>query len=61
MPTPAKFTGNVLLAAGNFFAGYLANRQAVPVAFSASVQQVRPAKYVHEMAAHDITGTRGTK
>jgi Cu(I)/Ag(I) efflux system membrane fusion protein len=40
MPTPAKFTISVCLAAGVFFAGYMANRQPAPVASSATVKQV---------------------
>ncbi len=40
MPTPAKYTASVFLAAGIFFAGYMANRQPGPAAASASVRQV---------------------
>jgi membrane fusion protein, copper/silver efflux system len=39
MPTPAKYTASILLAIGIFLAGYMANRQAIPVASSASVAQ----------------------
>ncbi len=40
MPTPARFTATVVVAAGIFFAGYMANRQPGPSATSASARQV---------------------
>jgi Cu(I)/Ag(I) efflux system membrane fusion protein len=42
MPTPARFLAGLLLAAGIFFAGYLANRQNDPAISSASVVQAAP-------------------
>ena len=39
MTTPAKFITSVLLAAGIFFAGYMANRQKDPATSSASAEQ----------------------
>ena len=40
MPTPAKVTISILLAAGIFAAGYMANRQPVPVVSSDSAKQL---------------------
>ena len=39
MPTPAKYAVSLFIAAGIFLAGYMANRQPVPVVTSASVNQ----------------------
>ncbi len=39
MPTPARYTAILLLAVGIFLAGYLANRQPIPVASSGSAAQ----------------------
>jgi YHS domain-containing protein len=41
MTTHARFTASVLLGAGIFLAGYMANRQPAPVASSAAVKQAR--------------------
>jgi hypothetical protein len=71
MPTPAEFVAILLLAVGIFFAGYMANRQPISVASSASAPeaiyncpmhpQYTSEKYIREMAAHDVSGEPGTK